>query len=85
MSKQIVLGPPFGEFVDPDEDYVRGQGGQLGSGVLGGWSQANLGGFFELEAPSSGEIREEIRKLVGRNDRRWPAQSASSGRARLGG
>ena len=34
----------------------------MGSGLLGGWSQANLGGFFE-ERPSK-EIRDEIRRLL---------------------
>jgi hypothetical protein len=58
----VVEGPPFGQFVDPDEEYVRAQGESLGSGLLGGWSQANLGGFFE-ERPSK-EIRDEIRRLL---------------------
>jgi hypothetical protein len=62
LAKPIVVeGPPFGAFVDPDEEYVRTQGESLGSGLLGGWSQANLGGYFE-ERPSK-EIREEIRRL----------------------
>ena len=58
----VVEGPPFGQFVDPDEEYVRAQGESLGSGLLGGWSQANLGGYFEERG--SQEIREEIRRLV---------------------
>jgi hypothetical protein len=58
----VVEGPPFGQFVDPDEEYVRTQGESLGSGLLGGWSQANLGGFF-VERPSK-EIRDEIRRLL---------------------
>jgi hypothetical protein len=61
LTRPVVIeGPPFGQFVDPDEEYVRAQGASLGSGVLGGWSQANLGGYFE-ERPSS-EIRAEIRR-----------------------
>jgi hypothetical protein len=62
MKNQVLEGPPFGEFVDPDEEYVRGQGESLGSGLLGGWSQANLGGFF-FERPSR-EIRDELRRLL---------------------
>ena len=60
-GKQVVDGPPFGQFVDPDEEYVHSQGESLGSGALGGWSQANLGGFF-AEDPAV-EIREEILRL----------------------
>jgi hypothetical protein len=61
LTRPIVIeGPPFGQFVDPDEEYVRAQGESLGSGLLGGWSQANLGGYFE-ERPSK-EIRDEIRR-----------------------
>jgi hypothetical protein len=52
------------ELVDPDEAYVRGQGEQAGSGLIGGWSQANLGGFFE--APPSKEIHDELRRLARR-------------------
>ena len=62
----VIEGPPFGQFVDPDEEYVRTQGESLGSGLLGGWSQANLGGFF-VERPSKeirDEIRAEIRRIV---------------------
>jgi hypothetical protein len=62
MKKQVLEGPPFGGFVDPDEEYVRSQGESLGSGELGGWSQANLGGFF-VEEPSR-EIREELHRLL---------------------
>jgi hypothetical protein len=61
MKPVVVEGPPFGAFVDPDEEYVRTQGESLGSGLLGGWSEANLGGYFE-ERPSE-EIRDEIRRL----------------------
>jgi hypothetical protein len=60
VTKAVVL--EGSQFVDPDEEYVRAQGESLGSGVLGGWSQANLGGYFEERG--SQEIREEIRRLV---------------------
>jgi hypothetical protein len=82
VAKPVVLeGPPFGQFVDPDEAYVRAQGESLGSGLLGGWSQANLGGFFE-EQPSKEireEIRGEIRRLV-RAGLREPATGAAGKR-----
>jgi hypothetical protein len=61
LRKQVVDGPPFGQFIDPDEAYVHSQGESLGSGALGGWSQANFGGFFS-EEPSV-EIREEILRV----------------------
>ena len=62
-----------GALVDPDEEYVRAQGESVGSGLLGGWSQANLGGFLE-ERPSK-EIRDEIRRLL-RGGLRRPATDA---------
>jgi hypothetical protein len=62
MSKLVLEGPPWDQYVDDDEAYVRGQAGQIGSGALGGWSQANLGGFF-VEPPSS-ELRRDLRELA---------------------
>jgi hypothetical protein len=73
MRDIVIEGPPFGEFVDPDEEYVRGQGTSQGSGALGGWSQANLGGFFELERSPSREVREELHKLARPSAACWPA------------
>lgn len=62
MSKLVLDGPPWDQYVDDDEAYVKGQAGALGSGALGGWSQANLGGFF-VEPPST-ELRREVRELA---------------------
>jgi hypothetical protein len=48
--------------VDEDEAYIREQVGSLGSGLLEGWCQANLGGAVE-DGPVGAEIREEIRRI----------------------
>jgi hypothetical protein len=61
MSSQILDGPPWDQFVDEDEAYVRGQAGSLGSGSLGGWSQANLGGFFV--EPVDPDLKRDVRAL----------------------
>jgi hypothetical protein len=61
MSSQILDGPPWDQFVDDDESYVRGQAGSLGSGSLGGWSQANLGGFF-VEPPDP-DLKRDVHAL----------------------
>jgi hypothetical protein len=58
VSKLVLEGPPWGQFVDEDEAYVRSQVGTMGSGALGGWSQANLGGFFTQEPAN--EIRASV-------------------------
>jgi len=62
MSHVVLDGPPWDQYVDDDEAYVKGQAGALGSGAIGGWSQANLGGYF-VEPPST-ELRREIRELA---------------------
>lgn len=71
MAKWELDGPPGGQFVDPDDVYLRGQAHTLGSGVLGGWSQANLGGSF-TEEPAR-EVREELRELRRGNGKHGPA------------
>jgi hypothetical protein len=48
--------------VDEDAAYIREQAASLGSGLLEGWCQANLGGAVE-EGPVVAEIREEIRRI----------------------
>ena len=64
MSNLVLDGPPWDQYVDEDEAYVKGQAGALGSGAIGGWSQANLGGYF-VEPPST-ELRREIREVARR-------------------
>jgi hypothetical protein len=36
MGKMVWDGPPWCQFVDEDEAYLRGQFGSLGSGLLSG-------------------------------------------------
>jgi hypothetical protein len=62
MSKLALEGPPWGEFVDEDEAFVREQGGSMGSGLLGGWSAANLGGYFI--SPPDPELRSQVRAIA---------------------
>jgi hypothetical protein len=61
-------GPPWGTCVDPDEAYLRGQAGSLGSGLLGGWSQAAYGGSLDARQGEEGEIRNVIHELVSGDD-----------------
>ena len=68
MPKSPKLdGPPWGNYVDEDEAYVRGQAHSLGSGLLGGWSFDAYGGSL-TEAPRQTEIdaRAEIHRLLDR-------------------
>jgi len=46
-----------------DLDYLRTQGGSLGSGLLGGWSEVEYGGFFDEGGPEVDEVRAEIAPL----------------------
>jgi len=57
MSKMILAGPPWCQFVDEDEAYVRGQLGQVGSGLLSG---------VDVPEHVVTEIRDEVRKIVAR-------------------
>lgn len=70
MARREPEGPPWGATVDPDEMYLRGQAGQAGSGLLGGWSQAAYGGAFD-ERESRGprraterDVRQTVAALV---------------------
>ena len=60
----IVDAPPWGDYVDPDLAYIRGQIGSVGSGALGGRSCSDLGGFVEQDARASAEILAEVRRIL---------------------
>jgi hypothetical protein len=63
-SAPVVLdAPPWGEFVDPDAAYVRGQAGSLGSGALGGGSCSTLGDFFDVGPDDTAEILAEVHRI----------------------
>ena len=65
MADWELDGPPWTPYVDPDEAYLRSQAGSVGSGLLGGWSQATLGGSFGAR-----EGNEEVRKTIAEIARR---------------
>ncbi|HEX3695511.1 MAG TPA: hypothetical protein VH374_08970 [Polyangia bacterium] len=46
---------------DEDRTLLSGQARSVGSGVLGGWSQAVLGGSLGEENGAEGEVRAELR------------------------
>ena len=63
--REVTLdGPPWGDYVDPDLAYIRGQIGNLGSGALGGRSCASLGGFLEVDGRDTAEILAEVRRIL---------------------
>jgi len=61
-------GPPWDTFVDPDEAYVREQAGSVGSGLLGGWSQAAYGGSFGVYEGAEDDVRKQVAKLARPSD-----------------
>ena len=70
MSRIQQEGVPWGATVDEDELYLRGQAGQVGSGLLGGWSAASYGGAFgerdehDARLATKEAVRETVAKLV---------------------
>ena len=82
MARYEQEGPPWGATVDPDEAYLRGQAGSVGSGLLGGWSQAAYGGAFgerETRGPrrtTEREVRQTVAELV----RQQPPKLGPTGR-----
>ena len=68
MSRIQQEGVPWGSTVDEDELYLRGQAGQVGSGLLGGWSAAAYGGAFgeRDEHPARLATKRAVRETVAR-------------------
>ncbi len=64
MADWELDGPPWMTYVDPDEAYLRGQAGSVGSGLLGGWGQATLGGSFDVRQGTEAEVRRTIAELA---------------------
>ena len=79
MAERELDGPPFMTYVDPDEAYLRGQAGSVGSGLLGGWSQATLGGCFGAREGNEAEVRQTIAEIARR--RGAPRARVPTGRA----
>ena len=71
MRRCELDGPPWGTCVDPDEAYLRGQAGQVGSGLLGGWGEGEFGGPVDARprARTEDEVREEVGALIRDRDR----------------
>jgi hypothetical protein len=63
MPRDQPEGPPWGNNVDPDEAYLRGQAGSAGSGLLGGQSQAWYGGAMETPRKLQAEVRRTIAEM----------------------
>jgi hypothetical protein len=70
MAQWVLDGPPWMTYVDPDEVYLRGQAGSVGSGLLGGWSQATLGGSFGAREGNEAEVRKTIAEIARSRARR---------------
>jgi hypothetical protein len=70
MADFVLDGPPWMTYVDTDEAYLRGQAGSVGSGLLGGWSQATLGGSFGAREGNEAEVKKTIAEIARRRGRR---------------
>jgi len=79
MARDQQEGPPWGGTVDPDEAYLRGQAGQAGSGLLGGWSQASYGGALEVRGASARQREAEVRHAVAELAGERPAKLGPTG------
>jgi len=66
MADWQLDGPPWMTYIDADEAYLRGQAGSVGSGLLGGWSQATLGGCFGARLGNEAEVRKTIAEIARR-------------------
>ncbi len=82
MRRHTLDGPPWGGYIDPDEAYVRGQMGQMGSGLMGGWSQSGFGAAVDAGRGIAAEIRETVAAL-GRRDARPLAEPPDAADPRL--
>jgi hypothetical protein len=75
MGRMVLAGPPWCHYIDDDEAYLRGQLGQVGSGLLSG---------AELPEHVVAEIREEARRIVARRAQarqEFPRSPEQDGRA----
>jgi len=80
MRKDQQEGPPWGGTVDPDEAYLRGQAGQAGSGLLGGWSQASYGGALDVRDADDTRREAEVRHAVAELARERPGSGGQGAR-----
>jgi hypothetical protein len=59
-----MAGPPWGNYVDPEIAYIRGQLGSVGSGALGGRSYSEDGGFVRADPEETKELIEEAHRIL---------------------
>jgi hypothetical protein len=65
VPRRVMAGPPWGNYVDPELEYIRGQLGSVGSGALGGRSFAEDGGFVTADPAETKELIEEAHRILG--------------------
>jgi hypothetical protein len=64
VPRRVMAGPPWGNYVDPDIEYIRGQLGSVGSGALGGRSFSDDGGFVTADPAETKELIEEAHRIL---------------------
>ena len=64
VPRKVMAGPPWGNYVDPEIEYIRGQLGSVGSGALGGRSYSDDGGFVRADPEETKELIEEAHRIL---------------------
>jgi len=64
VPRRVMAGPPWGNYVDPEMEYSRGQLGSVGSGALGGRSFSEDGGFVTADPGETKELIEEAHRIL---------------------
>ena len=64
VPRKVMAGPPWGNYVDPEIEYIRGQLGSVGSGALGGRSYSDDGGFVRADPAETKELIEEAHRIL---------------------
>ena len=64
VPRRVMAGPPWGNYVDPEIEYIRGQLGSVGSGALGGRSFTEDGGFVTADPAETKELIEEAHRIL---------------------
>jgi len=78
--RRVLAGPPWGNYVDPDLSYIRGQLGSVGSGALGGRSCSGFGSFVTVTAEDTKEAMAEARRILTARAERCAAEHPESDR-----
>jgi hypothetical protein len=64
VPRRVMAGPPWGNYVDPEIEYIRGQLGSVGSGALGGRSLSDDGAFVRADPAETKELIEEAHRIL---------------------